>query len=135
MPQSLTQSRKNAMFKGKSFLDEPIPIKNVRHLRIVISDPNENNEFLTVSVDTLRSEYQDKSCVIEPGEHKFIRHKSFVNYKYARVISFAKIVNGEKAGLFIRKENVSAELLLRIQNGAKISRNLRNEFRSWFSLF
>lgn len=123
------------MLKGKTFLDEPLPKIFTRHLRIIISNPNEDNEFLTVPVDTFKSDFQDKSCIIEQGEHQFITHKSFVNYKYAKVISFAKIFNGLQQGIFIKKEDVSAELLLKIQNGAKKSRNLSNEFKIWFDLF
>lgn len=128
-------SGKVVMFKGKSFLDDPLETKSIRHFRIVISDPNEDNEFLTVPVDTFRSDFQDKSCLIEKDEHSFIKHRSFVNYKFAKVLSFAKIFNGLRSGLFIKKEDVSPELLSRIQNGAKISKNLRNELKVWFELF
>lgn len=123
------------MPKKQTFLDEPVTDDEIRHLRVVITDPNEDNEFLTVSIDTYKSRFQDDSCIIQAGEHQFIKHVSFVNYRYAKVLSFAKIFNGLKQHIFIRKEDVSEELLRKIQDGAKKSKNLSREFKSWFELF
>ena len=110
------------MSKRTTFLDEPI--KDVCHLRIVISDPDSNNCFLTVPIDSYISKFQDSSCIIQKGEHPFIKHISFANYKYAAVLSFQTIFNGIQTRKFIRKQDVSPELLKKIQDGAKISKNL-----------
>lgn len=123
------------MPKGQSFLDEPLNTSSKRHLRIVITDSNENNEFLTVPLDTLRNRFQDVSCIVEPGEHPFVKVRSFINYKYAVTVNYAQLFNGISKGIFIRKEDVSADLLTRIQNGAKISANFRRELKVWFKLF
>ncbi len=61
------------MAKRQAFLDEPLPDNGKRHLRIVITESNEQGEFLTVPVDTLRNRTQDTSCVIDGGEHQFIK--------------------------------------------------------------
>lgn len=123
------------MSKRTSFLDEPLPDNGKRHLRIIITDSNDDNEFLTVPVDTLRSRFQDKSCLIQPNEHNFIKEQSFVNYKYARVLNFATVFNGLQKGILIKKEDISTELLKRIQNGAKVSKQLDIKFQEWFNLF
>ncbi|MBP3367024.1 MAG: hypothetical protein J6K96_08575 [Treponema sp.] len=123
------------MPKGQTFLDEPVTEEEIRHLRVVITDANDDNEFLTVSIDTFRSRYQDASCIIQPGEHPFIKHTSFVNYRYAKVISFAKIFNGLRNHIFLRKEDVSEELLKKIQEGAKRTKYLSREHKIWFELF
>lgn len=123
------------MPKKQTFLDEPLETNGKRHLRIVITDSNENNEFLTVPMDTLRSRIQDTSCVVKPGEHPFVKVRSFINYKYAAVVNYAQLFNGINKGFFVRKEDVSAGLLSRIQNGAKSSANFRRELKVWFSLF
>lgn len=123
------------MTKRTTFLDEPVTDKNIRHLRIVISEPNDDNEYLTVSVDTYKSKLQDSSCLIHKGEHSFIKDTSFVNYKYAKVVSFQVMFNGIKKGLFIPKEEVSEQLLQRIQNGAKLTKFLDNAYKIWFDLF
>ena len=93
------------------------------------TDSNEQNAFLTVAVDTLQSNLQDNSCIIEYGEHYFIKVRSFVNYHYARVLNFLHVFNGLQKGVLIRKENVSEELLKRIQDGAKKSNRLNNKLK------
>ena len=122
------------MPKKQTFLDEPTDT-NVRHLNIVITDANSENEYLAVPVDTLKYDFQDRSCVLYPGDHAFIHHESFVNYKYARVISFQQLFNGINKGLFIRKEDISEDVLIRIQEGARKTRNLKTELKVWFDLF
>lgn len=123
------------MPKRQAFLDEPVTDRKIRHLRIVITDKNDSNEYLTVPVDTLKFHFQDSSCIIAPHEHPFIKEQSFVNYRYAKVLSFAEIFNGIRHGVFITKEDVSAELLIRIQNGARATKHLRNEMKVWLPLF
>ena len=123
------------MPKKQSFLDEPLIDNGKRHLRIVITDSNEQNEFLTVAVDTLRSSIQDTSCIIEPGEHSFIKARSFVNYHYAKVLNYAQIFNGLQKGVLVRKEDISEELLKRIQDGARKTNRFNNNLKIWFELF
>lgn len=123
------------MPKKQSFLDEPSHGNGKRHLRIVITESNERNEFLTIPVDTLRNRTQDTSCVIEPGEHDFIKTHSFANYYYAKVLNFAQVFNGIQRGLLIRKSDVSDELLKKIQEGAKNTLHLNSELKEWFDFF
>ena len=123
------------MPRKQSFLDEPLLNSGKRHLRIVITDSNEQNEFLTVVIDTLRSKSQDISCIIEPGEHSFIKVRSFVNYHYAKVLNFTHVFNGLHKGVLVRKEDISDELLKRIQDGAKKTNRLNNNLKIWFDLF
>lgn len=122
------------MPKRQTFLDEPTG-QDKRHLNIVITDANSENEYLVVPVDSLKFDFQDRSCVLHPGDHSFIQHESFVNYKYARVISYIQLFNGLNKGLFIRKEDIAEDVLLRIQEGAKKTKNLKTEFKVWFELF
>lgn len=53
------------MSKKQSFLDEPLPENGKRHLRIVITEANERNEFLTIPVDTLHNRTQCKLRTIK----------------------------------------------------------------------
>ncbi len=123
------------MPKKQTFLDEPLAENGKRHFRIVITDSNEQNEFLTVAVDTLHNSFQDTSCIIEPGEHSFIKTRSFVNYHYARVLNFTQVFNGLQKGVLVRKEDISEDLLLRIQEGARKSNMLNKKLKVWFELF
>lgn len=64
------------MPKKTTFLSEPektLSGKEKRHLRIVVSDVDNHNNQIVVSVTTLKFESQDKSCIIYAGEHEFHR--------------------------------------------------------------
>lgn len=102
-----------------------------RHLRIVITNPDENNEQVVVSITTdYGYSTQDRSCPIEAGEHSFIKHKSLVDFKRTCIMSFSQIFNGIQKGLLIPKEDVSEDLLKRIQNAAKFSTRINQDVKN-----
>ena len=101
-----------------------------RHLRIIITDPDNDQNQVIVSVTTLRYPSQDKSCVLLPGEHPFIKEKSIVDFKRTTVMSYIQIFNGIQKGLLIRKEDISDELLKRIQKAATKSKYISDEIKS-----
>jgi hypothetical protein len=63
------------------------------------------------------------------GDHPFIKHKSCIRYKDARVASLAQIRTLLNGGQMTRREPVSAELLARIRDGARESDFLPEEYR------
>lgn len=71
----------------------------------------------------------------EPWEHDFIKVRSFANYYYAKVLNFTQVFNGIQKGLLIRKEDISDELLKKIQEGAKSTVHLNSELKAWFEFF
>lgn len=81
--------------KGSSFLsDEKDTLHgSKRHLNIIITNPDEENNFLVVPVTTWREKdgkpykRQDTSCILESGSHPFIKHKSWIFYAYSRSMS------------------------------------------------
>jgi len=84
------------------------------HLWIVISLPDETGALVLVNFTTWK-ENKDQSCVVEPGDHPFIKNKTVVAYKNAWVCTA-----GEQ-NAFLRsaqqREDVSEALLQRIQEG------------------
>jgi len=62
------------------------------HLFIIMAGPSplENygsvNQFISVSVTSVYPGVPfDEACVLQPGEHSFIKHQSYVAYRHARV--------------------------------------------------
>ena len=126
------------MPKKQSFLSEVehTPTgKEKRHLRIVITDPDNDQNQVVVSVTTLKYESQDNSCVLKPGEHPFIKEESIVDFKRTRVMSYLQIFNGIQKGLLIRKDDVSDDLLRRIQVAASNSKYISDEIKNMFIYF
>jgi len=128
------------MPKGHTFLSEEERTRNGkfhRHLRIIITENDDNNEFLVVSVTSWYdgAHWQDSSCILYPGDHPFIVRKSWVDFKRSRSMSYTEVVNGLNHGLLIRKEEVSSEILKRLQHAAEKSEYIPDELRRFFDYF
>lgn len=120
------------MLRGKSFLsdNEKTPSgKLKRHLRIIITNPDFENNYVVITVQTLRGTFMDTTCIIEKGEHPFIKHTSVVNFSKTLMMNEHEIINGIQRGLLIDKKNVSQSLLEKLQKAAissdKISENIK----------
>lgn len=64
------------------------------HPRIVISDPELNSDqVVLVNFTGFEGEYRDHSCVLEVGEHKWLKKKTCIPYKDASVVSRRTLTN------------------------------------------
>lgn len=83
------------MALGQTFLSEKETIGRVekRHLFIIIAD--QGLDYLAVPIDTWHDDYmrQDDNCILNAGDHPFIKHKSWVNFRKARIISAVSLFN------------------------------------------
>ncbi len=68
-------------------------------------------------------------CVIAPGEHPFIKHESYVDYRHTRLESAEHIQKCVEQGTFVAKEPCSPELLQRIIEGALKSKRISREYK------
>ncbi|MCH3917121.1 MAG: hypothetical protein LKE40_06620 [Spirochaetia bacterium] len=127
------------MGKNQTFLSEPEETHHgkYRHLRVVITDADENRDYLVVSITTWHEELpgQDDSCILSAGCHPFITHKSWVDYSRSRVMNYMEIFNGIQKGLLIRKEDMPVAVIALIQEGAEKTDFLPEEFRRFFDYF
>jgi len=122
------------MSKRSTFLREDASRK--MHLKIVITDPDPDNMVLVVSVSTIyQGAFHDNSCEIFPGDHSFIKNPSYVSYQYAMELDAVKILDEKFKGYIIQKEDVSLELLERMQRGARLSKFLPVYLKKYFEYF
>ncbi len=126
--------------KGSSYLSNPDITpqeKRIRHLRIIISDFDEADRALVVPITTWHegNSRQDNSCILEQGEHSFITHKSWADYSRAESMTYDTVSRGIESGYFIPKEDISPELLERLQQGALTSEFLQQAFEHFFQDF
>lgn len=91
------------------------------HLWVVISDPAQDAaNILIVNFTTLRQD-SDTACVLQAGEHPFVKHATCVNYAGAKVVSEANLTALLQAGYLRHHASVSATLLQRLREGAALS--------------
>ena len=122
--------------KGRTFRAALDPWETERHLRFVISDPDENNLVMVVHMTKASDNRRiDSTCILQPGEHNSIRYKSYIRYQKASTMDQKEINDLKNAGSLTFDEDAGEELLKKIQEGAKKSENLEQRFKRFFPLF
>lgn len=121
--------------KGQCFLVPSGPNQHLHLFTIVIEPailPERGNHPQVISVNftsVIQNVPHDKSCLVDSGDHPFIKHPSYVNYRGARCDSYEQIQKLINNGVFIEKEPCSDELLKKIINGALASKMISREFK------
>ena len=64
---------------------------------------------------------KEKFCLIEAGEHPFVKHTTCVAYNYARIVPLARLEQRLQQGMIALREPVSAGRLARIRQGVSLS--------------
>jgi len=106
------------------------------HLFAVLIDPvvvegyGKNQHVLMVSFCSIRPGliYED-CCLLDVGDHPFVEHPSYVDYRLARLEQTSHVEARVKEGVFLPKEPCSPELLRRVVAGALKSRRIPREFK------
>jgi hypothetical protein len=93
----------------------------IEHLWIVITLPAGDGSLAMVTFTTWRSPKDDDTCIVLPGEHRFVRHKTVLAYKHARVFPPDAQARTLASGLCRPHDPVTPALLDRIQRGALAS--------------
>jgi len=100
------------------FLANP---KIERHLYIIISDPaQDSNRIVTANFTSWRAD-KDQSCIVEASEHRFLTHRSCVDYRRDKLITLADYERCLHSGDLVPHDPVSGDLLKRILDGAAMS--------------
>ena len=106
---------------GSTFLILTPPFFKIQHLYILIAAKQKTNTGLIVNITTYRDGC-DKSCVVMPGEHSFLKHKSVINYGDSKIVSISTIEEAFSKGVIKPHDPVRPELLKRIrESGLKSS--------------
>lgn len=101
------------------------------HFYVVLNNPSDFDGYplqscISCCVCTIRSGPYDETCVVEPGEHKFIIATSYVAYRYSRIDASAHLRKLVKAQTAFPQEPVGSLLLARIRDGLKASKQTPN---------
>jgi hypothetical protein len=106
------------------------------HLKIIISEPDPEGMVLVVSITSAPTTRRfDDSCILEPGSHEFIIHRSYVSYAHSVGLNNVSILNEKFKGELITKPDVTGDVLQCIQDGARGSRFLPRELKKYFAYF
>ncbi len=120
---------------GKTFL---MPSgQNKEHLFFVILGPVDieflpRQQFLLVNATSIRPDIPyDDACILNAGDHPFINTTSYIAYRYARLETKNHLE--QLLGIVLKPHaDCSPELLERIIDGARKSRQIRKELKVLF---
>ena len=92
-----------------------------KHLFIILNEPKDFagyiNSSVLVNVSSVRKAPYDDTCILESGSHPFIKQRSYIAYRHARVDREERLIQKVSASLFKPHDPLDDELLRRVQNG------------------
>lgn len=102
-------------YERASFL---APAHDVKHLYAVMNDPCNESLCLLVNLTSIKAGYRhDDACVLDVGDHPFIRHPSYMLYRRAETRSAGIISARIERGTFICREDWRPSVFSRIARG------------------
>jgi hypothetical protein len=87
------------------------------HLWFLLTGANSNGQTVIASLTTLRHN-ADQTVILQPDDHPFIRHPSFVLYSDCRIISTNELEKWHKTGFAQPQPPFMPAVLALIQKGA-----------------
>ena len=139
---SLRDGTKTSPRKHDTFLIPSITSSGIgkKHLHIAITDPVDSGNhipcILLVSVASIRqgeSGY-DTTCVLQPADHPFIRHDSYVVYRQAVIMELRDLERDLNNGLITSRERAGADVVERIVMGVEKSEFTKNHIIDFLHL-
>jgi hypothetical protein len=91
------------------------------HLYVVLNDTCKNGNNLIVPVCSAHQRC-DNTCLLVPGEHKFIRHDNYIAYNLLRIFQSSHIVSQVDAGVISYEGILDEGVFARIYEGVRSSR-------------
>jgi len=99
-----------------------------KHLWVVISEPSFDPQQVVVVMLASWKPHCDQDCILEIGDHPFVRHRTCVEYHRATIETDATLEHAKRRGLLIPKDPASTVLLQRIRQACQDA-DMRNDCR------
>ena len=87
---------------------------------VIISRPEDDPEHVViVNLTSHGGQENDCSCVLQPGDHSWVRHKTIVRYRDARIAKDAELDKLVASGALKQHDHAPDALLTKILQGAE----------------
>ena len=106
-----------------------LPTDGSNHLFILLTNPKQpdgyacNHNLLVPIGSIYPNKPHDSTCRLYTGDHVFITHDSYVNYKFVRIEETQKLNDGCKNGYFKQLDNLDTRIFARVCQGLMDSRH------------
>lgn len=96
----------------------PISDPSRKHLHVVLTESfGDAGQVLVTSIASIRSRKYDDTCILEPGDHPFLTHHSYVLYRSTRLMEVKRIKQCLKSVEFVQHDDIREEIYKRIVIG------------------
>ncbi|MFI3199181.1 MAG: hypothetical protein QX196_12770 [Methylococcaceae bacterium] len=118
----------------------PVNDPDRKHLFVLLTDPIEAPDFngkqvLLVNIASVpKSLPYDSTCILQPGEHRFIKHESYVYYAKARIEAANALLRGVKSGQLMAHEIMGQAIVQRICDGLQRSSHTTPRILRFYTL-
>ncbi len=115
---------------------------NKEHLFVVLFDPATYPDegygqrlcLVSVNFSSIKDgQLFDTACIVEPGEHPFIRQRSYIVYQRIQFVDYSRTLQCIEQNIYRAAEPVSPELLKRIRQGIALSSFIPRKFQKLFA--
>jgi hypothetical protein len=112
-----------------------IPTGGKNHLFAIITEKCPQGEHLIVNVTSVNAGIShDTTCILDIGDHPFIRRQSYVEYRRADIVSAAHMTKMVDSRVYQTSADISANVLQLLCDGIEdspfVKRRILNYFKS-----
>ncbi|MDP2328905.1 MAG: hypothetical protein Q8M79_12580, partial [Dehalococcoidia bacterium] len=100
---------------GDTFI--PVSLARGDHLHVVISSPTAGGLVAVVNLTSARWD-SDTCCVLQPGDHPWVRHDTVALYSHSTLIAVPDLETGIARSVLRAHDPMGLAPLRRLQDGA-----------------
>ncbi len=118
-----------------------IPSGSSDHLHFICSDPVFYPELsrdcvLMVNISTIKPDLHfDQTCILDAGDHPFVKHPSFVYYKKSDIFGADSISRNVADGTFSAHQECGDLVFEKILAGFNTSKEVRLKIKKFFNKY
>ncbi len=110
-----------------------IPSGPSKHLFVILTDRCQDGMHLLVSLSTIKpGRFHDNACIVEPGEHRFVKRPSFIEYRRPRRDTASHLVTCVNGWTFTPHDDVTDAVFKRICHGIHESKFIPQGMKRYY---
>lgn len=104
-----------------------------KHLYFILTDQCADSCHLLVGISSVPNVgFFDKTCLLSPKDHPFLKHDSFVFYRRPEILRSSKISRFVELGYYTVKQEAGPDLISKISQGIMDSHFTPQHYQNYY---